>query len=67
MSASLFEGHTTIAILMGYCGKTKDEVIELLQQFDWNWHAAADYLGGGADELRVQLAADDTTPKNGHC
>jgi hypothetical protein len=42
----------------GYRGKTKDEVIELLQQFDWNWHLAADYLDGDADELKVQFAAD---------
>jgi hypothetical protein len=42
----------------GYHGRTKDEVIELLQQFDWNWHLAADYLDGDADELKIQFGAE---------
>jgi hypothetical protein len=38
--------------------KTKAEVIELLQQFDWNWHLAADYLGTDANALKEEFGAE---------
>jgi hypothetical protein len=39
-------------------GKTKDEIMELLHQFDWNWDLVADYLDGDGNELKEQFGAD---------
>jgi hypothetical protein len=41
-----------------YHGKTKEEVMELLQQFDWNWDLVADHVDGDANELKEQFGAD---------
>ncbi|OHT01093.1 hypothetical protein TRFO_01668 [Tritrichomonas foetus] len=35
--------------------KTDDEIISILNQFDWNWYIAADYLGCDSRELKSKF------------